>query len=122
MQAYCNNVADHHIILDLAPSLAAAFFCGALPANMTAGQAAILVVLGLQRKDVTDASAALNLPSSQVLALFLKTIKSFTRLLKSSKEGEIERSLPPVDALKVCFAVRIYLMLFCVFLCKRRHC
>jgi Possible tRNA binding domain len=41
MQAYCNNVVDHHMILDLAPSLAAAFFRGALPATQTPGQAAV---------------------------------------------------------------------------------
>jgi N-acetyltransferase 10 len=101
VQAYCNNVVDHHLILDLTPTLAAAYFCGRLPVSLTAGQAAILVMLGLQRKELGEAAALLHLPSSQALALFLKTIRGFTKLLQSSKEGEIERSLPCVDALKV---------------------
>lgn len=101
LQAYCNNVVDHHMVLDLAPSLAAAFFSKALPATQTPGQAAILVVLGLQRGDLSAAAAALNLPASQVLALFLKSVKRFTALLKSAKEGAIERALPRVDAAQV---------------------
>jgi hypothetical protein len=89
------------MVTDLAPPLAAAFFSQALKATQTPGQAAILVILGLQRRELSDAAAALQLPSAQVLALFLKSMKRFVQLLKSSKEGEIERSLPNVDTLQV---------------------
>jgi Possible tRNA binding domain len=161
VQAYCNNVVDHHLILDLAPSLAAAFFRGALAATQTPGQAAVLLLLGLQRRELAAAATALELPATQVrvadldfciaadfayslfqslvshccskrmstimaiaalalccitsgwvswkaectmqvLALFAKSLKRFVALLKKSKEGEIERTLPRVDAAKVC--------------------
>ena len=72
MQAYSNNLVDHHLILDLLPFLARAYFARRLPAPMSYGQAAILVSLGLQQQDVSECEKALNLPASQVLALFNK--------------------------------------------------
>ena len=72
MQAYSNNLVDHHLILDLLPFLARAYFARRLPAPMSYGQAAILVSLGLQQRDVSECEKALNLPASQILALFNK--------------------------------------------------
>jgi N-acetyltransferase 10 len=97
MQAYCNNLVDHHMILDLAPSLAHAFFSRLLKVPQSAAQAAVLVVVGLQQRELSAAQQALNLPSNQVLALFVKTMKRFYQLLKTSKEAEISRELPQVD-------------------------
>lgn len=76
LQAYSNNLVDHHLILDLLPFLARAFFARRLPAPMSYGQAAILASLGLQQREVSDCEKDLNLPSSQVLALFNKVSKS----------------------------------------------
>lgn len=59
---------DHHLILDLLPPLARAFFSGKLPISLSAAQAAILVVMGLQQKELPAAETALNLPASQVCA------------------------------------------------------
>ena len=72
LQAYSNNLVDHHLIHDLLPFLARAFFAQRLPAPMSYGQAAILVSLGLQQRKVSDCEKDLNLPASQVLALFNK--------------------------------------------------
>lgn len=94
MQAYCNNIVDHHLVLDLAPSLARAFFTRTLRVTQSAAQAAILVVVGLQGRDVSAAAEALNLPSSQVLALFMKSMKRFAALLQTQREEEIARELP----------------------------
>ena len=71
-QAYSNNLVDHHLILDLLPFLVRAFFAQRLPAPMSYGQAAILVSLGLQQRSISDCEKDLNLPASQVLALFNK--------------------------------------------------
>lgn len=81
MQAYSNNLVDHHLILDLLPFLARAYFARRLPAPMSYGQAAILVSLGLQQQDVSECEKALNLPASQVLALFNKVCLPQDRLL-----------------------------------------
>lgn len=72
LQAYSNNLVDHHLILDLLPFLARGFFARRLPAPMSYGQAAILASLGLQQREVSDCEKDLKLPSSQVLALFNK--------------------------------------------------
>ena len=58
--------------MDLVPSLAAAFFAGRLPATLSAGQAAILLSLGLQQHDVAGVEKVLGLPQQQLLALFNK--------------------------------------------------
>ncbi len=71
-QAYSNNLVDHHLTLDLLPSLARAYFARRLPTTLSHGQAAILAVLGLQQRDVSTVERELNLPSNQVLALFNK--------------------------------------------------
>ena len=79
MQAYSNNLVDHHLILDLLPFLVRAFFAQRLPAPMSYGQAAILVSLGLQQRSISDCEKDLNLPASQVLALFNKVSPSSLR-------------------------------------------
>ena len=72
LQAYANNLVDHHLILDLLPPLARAFFSQKLPASLSHAQAAILLSLGLQMKEVSGAEHELQLPANQVLALFNK--------------------------------------------------
>lgn len=72
LQAYSNSLVDHHMVLDLLPSLARAYFCHHLPASLSYGQAAILLSLGLQQNDISALQDALNLPPNQVLALFNK--------------------------------------------------
>lgn len=94
LQAYSNNLVDHHMILDLVAPLARAYFVGRLPATLSYGQAAILLCLGLQMKDVTAVEQALDLPSNQVLALFNKAMRKLFQHLKASKEAAIARTLP----------------------------
>ena len=72
VQAYSNNLVDHHIILDLLPTLAQAYFSRHLPANLSYLQAAILLSLGLQQNDISSLESAIQLPPNQALALFNK--------------------------------------------------
>ena len=72
LQAYASGLVDFHLVMDLVPALAAAFFSGKLPATLSPGQAAILLCLGGQQLDIADVDKALDLPTSQVLALFSK--------------------------------------------------
>ncbi len=51
-QAYSNNLVDHHLVLDLVPPLAHAYFAGRLPAPLSYSQAAILACVGLQQHDI----------------------------------------------------------------------
>ncbi len=66
LQAYSNNLVDYHLILDLLPPLARTYFAGRLPASMSYSQAAILLCLGLQQRELTDIEQVLQLPSNQV--------------------------------------------------------
>lgn len=68
---------DHHLIYDLLPGLARAYFGRALPASLSYGQAAILALLGLQQREVDAATKELGLPTNQVLALFNKASLSW---------------------------------------------
>ncbi|KAK9824701.1 hypothetical protein WJX72_012506 [[Myrmecia] bisecta] len=97
LQAYSNNLVDHHMILDLMPSLARAYFCRQLPASLSKVQAAILLSVGLQQLDISAVEAALNLPSNQILALFNKAIRRLHSHLRASKEAAVGRSLPKVE-------------------------
>lgn len=65
-QAYSNSLVDYHLILDLLPSFARAYFAGRVPATLSYGQAAILLSLGLQQQELSAVEAALELPASQV--------------------------------------------------------
>lgn len=94
IHAYASNLVDHHLILDLVPTLSRAYFEGKLPATLSYGQAAILLMLGLQFQQIGDVEIALGLPGSQALALFNKTMRKLHSLLKAAKEAEVSRKLP----------------------------
>ncbi|DBA78245.1 TPA: hypothetical protein ACH3X2_008199 [Trebouxia sp. C0005] len=94
LQAYSNNLVDHHIILDLLPSLAQAYFSHHIPANLSYLQAAILLSLGLQQNDISSLESAIQLPPTQALALFNKAVRKLHGHLKAVKEAAVERKLP----------------------------
>jgi N-acetyltransferase 10 len=94
IHAYASNLVDHHLILDLVPTLSRAYFEGKLPATLSYGQAAILLMLGLQFQQIGDVETALGLPGSQALALFNKTMRKLHSLLEAAKEAEVSRKLP----------------------------
>lgn len=94
LQAYASNLVDHHMIVDLIPSLSRAYFVGHIPATLSYSQAAILVILGLQCRSIDDVEKDIGLPTSQVLALFAKTMRRLHSHLKAGKEAAIARKLP----------------------------
>lgn len=100
LQAYSSNLVDHHLILDLLPPLAKAYFAGHIPATLSYSQAAILLTLGLQGKTVDDIVKDLDLPSQQVLALFSKSIRKLHTHLHAGKQAQIARKLPARKDLK----------------------
>ena len=94
LQAYAANLVDHHLILDLIPALSKSYFAGNIPVTLSYSQAAILLCLGLQQRDVSAVEASLDLPSSQVLALFSKAVRRLHQQLRAAKEAEVGRELP----------------------------
>lgn len=71
LQAYSSNLVDYHLILDLLPNLVRLYLSGQLPATLSYGQAAILLCLGLQQREVSEVEKDLGLPSNQVQTALL---------------------------------------------------
>lgn len=76
--------------MDLAPALARQYFLGRLstsagspikPVHFSAVQAAIICGIGLQKKSISELEKELDLPSSQILALFGKIVKKCANFL-----------------------------------------
>jgi N-acetyltransferase 10 len=89
LESYARNLVDYHLVLDLVPHLARLFFLGRLDLKASYSQAAILIGLGLQHKSVTDLEKELELPSSQILAMFNKIMRKMSTWLRSLQENEI---------------------------------
>lgn len=92
LEAYSKNMVDFHLIIDLLPSLARMFFSKKFSKSLkfSYSQAAILMGMGLQHKNVENVSKELNLPVAQVLALFNKAIRKITSHIRSFHEKQIE--------------------------------
>lgn len=103
LESYANNVLDFHVILDLVPTLATLYFNGRLEKDikLTGVQKAIILALGLQRKDIDTIATELSLPTSQLLAMFIKIMKKVASHFGSLVSGAIEAELPSADAIGV---------------------
>jgi N-acetyltransferase 10 len=95
LSQYSRNMVDHHLVTDLIPTLASLFFTEKLEESLTlnAIQSAILVAIGLQRKTVDDVASELNMPVNQILAIFLKGIRTLSGYLDESFLNAMEDDL-----------------------------
>ncbi|KAI9099827.1 GNAT acetyltransferase 2-domain-containing protein [Phlyctochytrium arcticum] len=101
LDGYTNNLLDYHVIMDLIPTLARTYFLGQLvtapstsstdsdplPSQklaLSGVQATILAAMGLQRKTMADVEKELDIPTSQILAMFGKLIRKSYSLLKEN--------------------------------------
>ena len=101
LESYANNMLDYHMILDLIPGLSRAFFLKQLPIinssessedrgmSLSPVQSAILFAIGLQFRPIEDLEGELKLPASQVLAMFIKVVRKFATLYRSSRLSQI---------------------------------
>ncbi|KRY23686.1 Trehalase, partial [Trichinella patagoniensis] len=92
IEMYSRNLIDHHLIVDLVPSIGKLYFLGKLNINLNAVEVAILLAFGLQLKNVADLGKELKLQSAQVLALFnriiIKSIQCMNEICESAVECE----------------------------------
>ena len=98
LQSYANNLADHHLVADLVPTLASLRFTGRLTTPLSHVQAAILLGMGLQHKPLDDVATELSLPASQLLALFNKAVRKLVSTLRGVVEAKEAESLPHTAA------------------------
>ncbi|CAF3557208.1 unnamed protein product [Rotaria sordida] len=92
LESYTRNLVDYHLILDLIPTLAKLFYLNRLPIQLTVVQMALLSGIGLQYKTIEQLENELNLPQSQLLALFNKLIKKIIDLINSVQENELGKT------------------------------
>ncbi|KAI1770835.1 DUF699-domain-containing protein [Hypoxylon cercidicola] len=103
LESYARGVLDHHAILDLIPTLANLYFTGPLKPSikLTGVQRALLLGIGLQRKDVGAICTEMSLESSQGLAMFMKIIRKITTHFSSLISSAVEAQMPKSDAIGV---------------------
>ena len=97
IQKYAAALVDHHLIGDLVPPIARAYFAHRIPVTISYTQAVILLILGLQLKTIDDAIKTLDLPGQQLMALFNKAIRRIHGSILMAREAEIEAALPSVS-------------------------
>jgi N-acetyltransferase 10 len=102
LESYANNMLDYHVVLDLIPTLATLYFTGRLPAvKLTGVQSSILLAVGLQHKDLGDVETELSLPSSQLLAMFIKIMRKLSSHFGNLVASAIEAEMPQRDTIGV---------------------
>ena len=94
LSSYASNLVDVHLIMDLVPTLAHLRFSGKLTTPLSHVQAAILLAIGLQHQSVDEVAAALDLPASQLLALFNKAVRKMVGVLRALQEATEGEALP----------------------------
>ena len=96
LDSYANNQLDYHVVMDLLPTVGQLYFERRLGPDVRLGavQSSILLALGLQRKTVEEIEAELNLPVSQVLALFVKVVKKVGRKLLDVQKAAVSATIP----------------------------
>lgn len=96
LESYANNLLDYHVIVDLLPLIAALYFTERLPPSVSLSsiQAAILLGIGLQKKDIDAVSTELNLPVNQTLAMFAKIVRKVTNSFRELLTKAIDAEMP----------------------------
>ena len=103
LESYANNMLDYHVILDLLPSIANLYFTGRLKpeVSLSGVQQSILLAMGLQRKEVDDIAQELGIPTSQLLAMFIKTLRKVTSYFGTVVSTAVEATLSGPKTLAV---------------------
>jgi N-acetyltransferase 10 len=92
LESYSQKLLDYHVIIDLVPTIAKLYFLECFkepePLKLSSVQTAILLSLGLQKKNVERCEKDLGLAVSQILALFGKAIKKTSIFLNEIIEKQ----------------------------------
>jgi len=97
LESYANGMLDYHVVLDLIPAISRLYFTGRLKSSdikLSGVQRAILLAIGMQHKEVDVIAGELNLPASQLLAIFMKIMRKIATHLASVISGAIEADMP----------------------------
>uniref|UniRef100_A0A1X7UL77 RNA cytidine acetyltransferase n=1 Tax=Amphimedon queenslandica TaxID=400682 RepID=A0A1X7UL77_AMPQE len=95
LDLYSRNMADYHLVTDLIPKLSLLYFTNKVSFSLSLIQKSILIRIGLQHKRIETLESELQLPISQLMALFNRCIRKFVSSFNSIKEEVIAKELPP---------------------------
>lgn len=103
LESYSNGLLDYHVVLDLMPTIAQLYFSGRLKSSIKLSglQQAILLAIGLQRKEVDTVAEEMSLASSQLLAIFIKIMRKISSQLGSLVTGAIAAEMPDINKVGV---------------------
>ncbi|KAF1932368.1 DUF699-domain-containing protein [Didymella exigua CBS 183.55] len=96
LDSYANNMLDYHVILDMLPSIATLYFTGRLKTQikLSGVQVALLLAVGLQRKEFSEVEKELKLSSSQLMAMFVKVVRKVATAFGGILEGAVREEMP----------------------------
>ncbi|KAK3072616.1 N-acetyltransferase 10 [Teratosphaeriaceae sp. CCFEE 6253] len=108
LESYADNMLDYHAILDLLPSLAQLYFTGRLQGEagiaLSGVQRALLVAIGLQRKEMEEVGRELGVGGSQMLATFGKVVRKVCVHFRAVQSRGVEEGMPTRAALQTASA------------------
>ncbi|ESO97610.1 hypothetical protein LOTGIDRAFT_103703 [Lottia gigantea] len=93
LELYSQNMVDYHLIIDLLPCVSRLYFLGLIPVSLSAVQQALLLGLGLQHKTIEDLEKEIELPVSQLLALFIRIMKKIVQYFNEILEQDIAKDM-----------------------------
>ncbi|AJT06865.1 Kre33p [Saccharomyces cerevisiae YJM1208] len=98
LDSYSNNLLDYHVIVDMIPMLALLYFGDKMgdSVKLSSVQSAILLAIGLQRKNIDTIAKELNLPSNQTIAMFAKVMRKMSQYFRQLLSQSIEETLPNI--------------------------
>ncbi|CAK94963.1 unnamed protein product (macronuclear) [Paramecium tetraurelia] len=97
LENYCKSMADFYLILDILPSICKIFFaqkCGKA-IRMSRTQAALLLGMGLQYKNIELASEQVDNAVNQSLPLFNKAMRKMRNFIKMVLDDEQHQRTKP---------------------------
>jgi len=103
LDSYSKNMLDYHVILDLVPTIALLYFTGRLKGKVTLTPAyqAILLAIGLQRKDIEVIANELGKPVQSILAMFIKIVRKMAVYFAEVISTAVDAALPKDERLGV---------------------
>ena len=102
LESYANNLVDHHLIMDLLPSLAQLYFAGPLREHVklsTFTQKALLLATGCQRRDVDSVAVELGVPAGRLLPEFNILVRKCAQCLRNVLRAEVAAGMPEGEAM-----------------------
>lgn len=99
LESYANSLLDYHVIIDMLPYISSLYFQGKIAKEVALShvQSAILLAVGLQRKDVDEVSRELKIESNQGMAMFSKVIRKVSQYFSSLVKESMEKDLPALE-------------------------